>query len=83
MATGYNVAKTVPIGQLSESHAEKLIETREVADATIASIALDATAELVLGKEGHQLSEDVLVGEHEPSPCGGEWVENGSKLRQI
>jgi hypothetical protein len=43
------------IGQLSEGHAEKLIETREVASPLIAMIASDATIELAPWQEVDQL----------------------------
>ena len=44
-----DVAKIFPIGQLCKSHAEVLIQTREVPHSIIASIPIHAFVELVLG----------------------------------
>ena len=44
-----DVAKIFPIGQLCKSHAEELIQTREVPHSIIASIPIHAFVELVLG----------------------------------
>jgi hypothetical protein len=48
--TSFDVSKALAIGQLSEGHAEKLIEAREVASPSVATIASDTTVELVSWK---------------------------------
>jgi hypothetical protein len=42
-----DVPEAFPIGQLSESHAEKLVPTREVFDLVVAVVSLDAFLEFV------------------------------------
>jgi hypothetical protein len=64
----FNVPQAFAVGQLCESHADKLIETRKSAGARIASIMANAIVELVPRKEIHQLSEDELPDVHSPSP---------------
>src|SRR4051812_30286799 len=46
---GLDIAQALAVGQLSEGHAQELIETGEVADPSIAVIARDATVELAPG----------------------------------
>jgi hypothetical protein len=55
--TDFYVSKALAIGELGESHREKLIPTREAPDVSVPLEALDATAELVMRKELHNLSE--------------------------
>ena len=45
--TGFDVSETFPIGELSEGHAEKLIETREGSDTILASIVPNTFVEFV------------------------------------
>ena len=45
--TGLDVSETFPIGELSEGHAEKLIETREGSNTILASIVPNTFAEFV------------------------------------
>jgi hypothetical protein len=78
--TSFDVSKALAIGQLSEGHAEKLIEAREVASPSVATIAGNATVELVSWKRIDQLREDVSIAEHEPSPDAYRRVGNGSRL---
>ena len=78
--TSFDVSKALAIGQLSEGHAEKLIEAREVASPSVAPIASDATVELVSWQGVDQLREDVSIAEHEPSPDALRRVGNGSRL---
>jgi hypothetical protein len=78
--TGFDVAQALAIGQLREGHAEKLVETGERSYAMIASMAFDATPELVLGQEVHELSEDGLSGVHEPLPSTPLGEKNGRSL---
>jgi hypothetical protein len=49
---------------LSKGHTQKLIETRESANAIVASVFADATVEIALGQEAHQLREQELPGVH-------------------
>jgi hypothetical protein len=78
--TSFDVSKALAIGQLSEGHAEKLIEAREVASPSVATIASDATVELASWKGVDQLRENVSIVEHEPSPGALRRVGNGSRL---
>ena len=78
--TSFDVSKALAVGQLSEGHAEKLIEAREVASPSVATIASDATVELVSWQGVDQLREDVSIAEHEPSPDTLRRVGNGSRL---
>ena len=78
--TDFDVPQALAIGQLSEGHAEKLIEAGEAANPPIAVIASDATVELAFGKGVDQLRKDVAIVVHEPSPDALRRVGNGSKL---
>jgi hypothetical protein len=78
--TDFDVSQALAIGQLSESHAEKLIETREAANPPIAVIANDASVELAFGKGVDQLRKDVAIVVHEPCPDASRRMGNGSKL---
>ena len=78
----FDVSQALAIGQLSEGHAEKLIEAREFASPPIAVIASDATVELVSWDGVDQLREDVSIVEHERSPDALRRVGNGSRLPQ-
>jgi hypothetical protein len=64
LQTDFDVAQTGSISQLSESHAEKLIEAGEPARAIIATILADAAIEISLRKEGHELGEHELSRVH-------------------
>jgi hypothetical protein len=52
---------------LSESHAKKLIEARELAQSSMPLIALDALVEFVLGQEVEKLRKDCSASVHMPS----------------
>jgi len=54
----FDVAQTVTISELSESHAKKLIEARKVSQSSMALVTLDAHVEFVLGKEVEELGKD-------------------------
>ena len=83
--TSFDVSKALAIGQLSEGHAEKLIETREVASPPVATISSDATIELVSWQGVDQLRKDVSIVEHEPSPprlaASGKWLKATLEFR--
>jgi len=75
--TRLDVPKAVAISQLSESHAQKLIETREALDFVIAPIAVDTFSEFVERKKVQQLGEDGASMVHRPLPpveCNGSSV---------
>lgn len=55
---GLNVAEALPKSQLSEGHAEELIETGEAFDLVVATVSLDAFSELIKRQEIHNLGED-------------------------
>jgi hypothetical protein len=78
--TDFDVAQALAIGQLSERHAEKLIEAGEAATPSIAVITSDATVELVFGKGVDELRKDVAVVEHEPDSNASWRMGNSSKL---
>ena len=84
---GFDVPQALAIGQLSEGHAQELIETGEVANPSIAVIASDATVELVFGQRVDQLRKDVAIVEHERSPdafdCGevGKWLKGYPRVQ--
>jgi len=48
-----DVAKTLPIGQLSKGHAEELIETRKASNPLLPSIQLNTFVEFVFRKKAH------------------------------
>jgi len=62
--TDFDVSQTHSVGQLSKSHAEKLIEAREPANAIIAAVFENAAFQLSLRQEGHELGEEKLPGMH-------------------
>ena len=62
--TGFDIAEAVPIGQLSESHAEKLIEAGEVPDAIVSFVLADAAVEIAPRQGVHELREEILLRVH-------------------
>jgi hypothetical protein len=66
--TGFDVAETVAIGELSESQAEKLIPARKTFDVTMAVVAIDAELKLAGRYELHELSENGLARVHRLPP---------------
>ena len=56
--TCFDIPQAFPVGDLCESHAEELIETKESPDLIIASIPPDATVEFASWQEVHQLREN-------------------------
>src|SRR5258708_10480831 len=55
--TGFDVAQTLPIGQLSEGHRQILIPAAEASHPHVALITFDATTELAVGWIVDQLRE--------------------------
>jgi len=66
--TRLDVAKALAVGQLSESHAAKLVGTVEAFDASVAVVSSNASIELVAREEIHQLRKDNPSGVHGQSP---------------
>jgi hypothetical protein len=54
----FDVAKTLPIGQLSEGHAKELIETRKTSNVVLPSIPVNAFVEFVFRKKAHHLRKN-------------------------
>ena len=54
----FDIAKTLPISQLSEGHAKELIETRKVLNPMFASISVNTFVEFVFWKKAHQLGKN-------------------------
>ena len=66
--TGFDIAQAVSIGELSERHAEELIEAGELPDTIIALVPTDAAIEIALGQGVHELREEILPGVHRQAP---------------
>lgn len=56
--TGLDIAEALPKSQLSEGHAEELVETGEAFDLVVAMVSLDAFSELMKRQEIHNLGKD-------------------------
>lgn len=54
----FDVAKTLPISQLSEGHAKELIETRKVSNPILALVPVNASVEFVSREKAHELREN-------------------------
>jgi hypothetical protein len=78
--TDFDVPQALAISQLSEGHAEELIETGEAANPLISVVASDATIELVSGQRVDQLRKDVVIVEHEPYPDAMRRMGKGSRI---
>ena len=66
--TCFDIAKTFPIGQLSESHAQKLIPAGKALELAVAVVTIDASPEFRRRKKIHQLREDRFARIHVPPP---------------
>jgi hypothetical protein len=55
---GFDVAEALPKSQLSEGHAEELIETGKAYDLVVATISVDAFSELMKRQEIHNLGKN-------------------------
>lgn len=64
----FDVAKALPIGELSKGHREKLVPTRKLPNASISIVALDTATKLVVGKKRDNLSKNGLSLVHSLSP---------------
>jgi hypothetical protein len=66
--TSFDVAQALAISQLRESHAKKLVPTREALQFEVALIAFDAAVKRFGRKKVHQLCKDRFARIHSPSP---------------
>lgn len=64
----FDIAETVPIGQLSKGHAEVLVETGKTFYLIVAAIAIDASAECMQRQIVHDLRKNHFAGVHYPAP---------------
>jgi hypothetical protein len=62
--TGFNVAKTLAVGQLGEGHGEILIPAGQAFQIPITSITFYTFLKLLVGKELHQLRENAAPNIH-------------------
>ena len=62
--TGLDVPKAFAIGQLSEGHAQILVETKELLDFEVAFVSADTLVEDVERKMLHDLRENEFSGVH-------------------
>ena len=56
--TGFDIAKTFAIGELSKGQTKELIPAGEIFDVAIALVAIDANLKLVGREEIHELREN-------------------------
>jgi len=59
-----DIPQTLPVGKLSEDHAEKLISTEECRSIEVALVLADQAPERVPWRQIHQLSEHQLSRAH-------------------
>jgi hypothetical protein len=62
--TGFDVAQTLAVGQLGESHGPELLGASERLHVAIATMSIDDASEGGPGQEIHQLSKQGLAGVH-------------------
>ncbi len=79
----FDISEAFPIGDLCESHAEKLIETGKSPGSVIASIPPHATVEFAFWQEVHQLREYDSSCMHRPSLSVFSWKKKDQSLRMI
>jgi hypothetical protein len=70
-----DVAETLSIGQLGESHGEKLLPTGELSNATIAIVTLNAAMKFVVRNVMKDLGENGLTAVHSRTPFSVEWLK--------
>ena len=66
--TGFDIAETFAIGELSEGQTKELIPAGEFFDVAIALVAIDANLKLVGREEIHELREDGSAKIHSLPP---------------
>ncbi len=70
--TGFDIAETFAIGELSKSQTKELIPAGEIFDVAIAMVPIDANLKLVSGEKVHELRENgsALVHPLPPEQAG-------------
>jgi hypothetical protein len=66
--TGFYIAETFAIGELSKGQTKELIPAREILDVAIALVAIDTHLKLVGGEELHELGENRAAKIHRLPP---------------
>lgn len=61
---GFDISKAFAIGQLSEGHAQILVEAEEFLDLEVAPVTIEAMVESVERKMLHDLIENKFCGVH-------------------
>jgi hypothetical protein len=79
--TSFDVAQALPVGQLGESHAQKLVPAGETLKFVVAIVALHAETKILRGKKVHQLREDRFAGIHTPPPAAKFLQDDGGANR--
>ena len=69
--TGRDVAKPLAPCQLSKGHADELLTTAEMLDATLSVIALDQPRQCLAIHKIENLRKDVAARIHGPKSCPG------------
>jgi hypothetical protein len=77
--TGFDIAQTAAISELSEQQAKELVPTREVLHVTIALVAIDANLELVGREEIQKLRENTAAKIHLLPPAWAGKQQNDAK----
>jgi hypothetical protein len=62
--TGFDIAETFAIGELSKGQTKELIPAGEIFDVTIALVPIDAKLKLVGWEEVHELRENASAKIH-------------------
>jgi hypothetical protein len=65
---GLDISEAFPVGELGETHAEKLIPAGKRNELVVALVPFDTFLKFVSGKELHQLRKDRFSNIHMPSP---------------
>mgnify|MGYP001328468049 FL=1 len=66
--TGFDIAKTFAVGELSKGQTQELIPAGEILDVAIAVVTIDAKLKLVGRKQVHQLRENGSAKIHQLPP---------------
>src|ERR1017187_8185754 len=73
----FDIAQTFPIGQLSECHAEKLVQAGEALHLVLAAVLRDQAAKFRQGEQIHELGENGATEIHRRpfSACSSEQIQ--------
>jgi len=66
--TGFDIAETLAISELSKGQTQELIPAREIFDVAIALVSIDANLKLVCREEIHELRENRSAKIHQLPP---------------